>query len=67
MNDEIQSYVFLELIKFIIIVSITLYISDALNSIVFVIFRKFRYFITLNYLSLTAQTHDISTKLVHNY
>jgi len=35
MNDEIQSYVFLELIKFVIIVSVILRISDALNSIIF--------------------------------
>ena len=37
MNDEIQSYVFLELIKFVIIVSVILGISDALNSIIFII------------------------------
>ena len=39
MNDEIQ--VFLELIKFIIIVSVILCISDALK------FHYFRYFFTL--------------------
>jgi len=37
MNDEIQSYVFLELIKFVIIVSIILRISNALNSVIFAI------------------------------
>ena len=37
MNDEIQSYVFIELITFIIIVYIILGIPDALNSVIFVI------------------------------
>jgi len=37
MNDEIQSYIFLELIKFVIIVSIILRISDTLNFVIFVI------------------------------
>jgi len=37
MNDEIQSYVFLELIKFVIIVSVILHISNALKSVIFVI------------------------------
>jgi len=37
MNDEIQSYIFLELIKFVIIVSIILRVSDALNSAIFII------------------------------
>ena len=37
MNDEIQSYIFLELIKFVIIVSVILRISDALNFIIFAI------------------------------
>jgi len=38
MIDEIQSYFFLELIKFVIIVFVILRISDTLNSIIFVIF-----------------------------
>ena len=37
MNNEIQSYVFLELIKFNIIISVILRISDALNSVISVI------------------------------
>ena len=37
MNDEIQSYVFLELIKFVIIVFVILRISNALNTVIFVI------------------------------
>jgi len=37
MNDEIQSYVFLELIEFIIIVFVILRISDTLNYVIFVI------------------------------
>lgn len=41
MNDEIQSYIFLELIKFVIIVFVTLRISDALNSIVSIISVNF--------------------------
>jgi len=31
MNDEIQSYVLVELIKFVIIISVILCISDTLN------------------------------------
>ena len=41
MSGEIQSYIFFELIKFIIIVSITLRIFDALNSMVSVISVNF--------------------------
>jgi len=70
MNNEIQSYVFFELIKFFIIVFVTLRISNTMNFVVSVIsifFHKFCYFITLNYLSLTKQTHDILIKIVHNY
>jgi len=37
MNDEIQSYGFLELINFVIIISIILHISDALNSVISII------------------------------
>jgi len=37
MNDEIQSYIFLELIKLVIIVFVTLRISDAVNSVISVI------------------------------
>jgi len=37
MNNEIQSYIFLELIKFVIIIFIILRISNALNSIISVI------------------------------
>ena len=58
MNDEIQSYAFLELIKFVIIVFIILRISNALKFIIFIISVEFRYFITLSYLPLSRQTHD---------
>jgi len=37
MNDEIQFYVFLELIKFVIIISVILRISDSLNFVIFFI------------------------------
>jgi len=37
MNNEIQSYIFLELIKFIVIVSVILRISNTLNFIISVI------------------------------
>ena len=43
MNDEIQSYVFPELIKFVLIVSVILHISDALI-LLFLLFCYFRYF-----------------------
>jgi len=37
MNDEIQSYIFLELIKFVIIVFVILRIFDTLNFVISVI------------------------------
>ena len=37
MNDEMKSQIFLELIKFFIIISVILRISDALNFVIFVI------------------------------
>ena len=61
MNNEIQSYVFLELTKFIIIVFVILRISDALNFVISIIS------ITLSYLSLVRQPHVMSIKFVHNY
>ena len=42
MNDEIQSYIFLWLIEFILIVSVILRISNALIPL-FPLFRYFRY------------------------
>jgi len=60
MNDEIESYVFLELIKFIIIVSVILDISNALNFVISVISL-------LSYFLLVKQTHAISIEIIHNY
>lgn len=59
MNDKIQSDIFVELIKFFIIVSVILHIFYALNFVTFAISL-------LCYLLLVKQTHDISIKFVNN-
>jgi len=60
MNNEIQSYAFHELIKYVLFVSVILRILDSLI-LLFPLFSLFRYFCYFR------QTYDISIKFVHNY